>query len=147
MTFRVVGVGCIRTTRGRITNATERPRSPKRLTRVGRTPDLATGSCLGLMSLRCAYSAERLDAACRLALDIGIRRYKSVKSIVATGHDLAAARATRSSSCSSNARGRKASSAQRRCVRLRGQVKLHLDAAVEDLGLRQPLPKPAAARS
>ena len=42
-------------------------------------------SCLGLKGLRPAYGAERLEAACRRALDIGTLSYGSVKSILATG--------------------------------------------------------------
>ena len=36
-----------------------------------------------------AYSAERVDAACRRALDLGALSYGSVKSILATGIDQA----------------------------------------------------------
>ena len=41
------------------------------------------------MKLLRAYSAERLEAACRRALDIGTLSYGSVKSILATGLDQA----------------------------------------------------------
>ena len=50
-------------------------------------PEQGYRSCLGLMNLLRAYSAERLEAACRHALDIGTLSYSSVKSILATGRD------------------------------------------------------------
>ena len=50
-------------------------------------PEQGYRSCLGLMKLLRAYSAERLEAACRRALDIGTLSYGSVKSILATGLD------------------------------------------------------------
>ena len=52
-------------------------------------PEQGYRSCLGLIKLLRAYSAERLDAACRHALDIGTLSYGSVKSILATGLDQA----------------------------------------------------------
>ena len=52
-------------------------------------PEQGYRCCLGLMKLLRAYSAERLDAACRRALDIGTLSYGSVKSILATGLDQA----------------------------------------------------------
>ena len=52
-------------------------------------PEQGYRSCLGLMKLLRAYSAERLEAACRRALDIGTLSYGSVKSILATGLDQA----------------------------------------------------------
>ncbi len=54
-------------------------------------PEQGYRSCLGLMSLLRAYSAERLEAACRHALEIGTLSYRSVKSILATGRDQTAA--------------------------------------------------------
>ena len=54
-------------------------------------PEQGYRSCLGLMRLLRAYSRERLEAACRHALDIGTLSYGSVKSILATGRDLTAA--------------------------------------------------------
>ena len=53
-------------------------------------PEQGYRSCLGLKALLRAYGAERLDAACRRALDIGTLSYKSVKSILSTGLDQAA---------------------------------------------------------
>ena len=52
-------------------------------------PEQGYRSCLGLKALLRAYGAERLEAACRRALDIGTLSYKSVKSILATGLDQA----------------------------------------------------------
>ena len=52
-------------------------------------PEQGYRSCLGLMKLLRAYSAERLEAACGRALDIGTLSYRSVKSILATGLDQA----------------------------------------------------------
>ena len=63
----------------------------ERLIESRRHPEQGYRSCLGILALRRAYPAERLDAACRVALDIGTLNYRSVKSILATGRDLAAA--------------------------------------------------------
>ncbi len=52
-------------------------------------PEQGYRSCLGLMKLLRAYSAERLEAACRRALDIGTLSCRSVKSILTTGLDQA----------------------------------------------------------
>ena len=52
-------------------------------------PEQGYRSCLGLKALLRAYGAERLEAACRRALDIGTLSYKSVKSILSTGLDQA----------------------------------------------------------
>ena len=54
-------------------------------------PEQGYRSCLGLMRLLRAYSAERLEAACHHALEIGTVSYRSVKSILATGRDQTAA--------------------------------------------------------
>ncbi len=50
-------------------------------------PEQGYRSCLGLMRLARAYPAERMEAACRRALDIGALGYGSVKSILASGLD------------------------------------------------------------
>ena len=50
-------------------------------------PEQGYRSCLGLMRLARTYPAERLEAACRRALDIGALGYGSVKSILSTGLD------------------------------------------------------------
>ncbi len=44
-------------------------------------------SAMGLMRLAKAYTPQRLEAACDLALDGGATSYKSVKSILSTGLD------------------------------------------------------------
>ena len=54
-------------------------------------PEQGYRSCLGLKALLRGYGARRLEAACRHALDIGAPSYKSVKSILSTGRDQAAA--------------------------------------------------------
>ena len=54
-------------------------------------PEQGYRSCLGLMRLLRAHSAERLEAACRHALDIGTLSYRSVNSILTTGRDQTAA--------------------------------------------------------
>jgi transposase len=41
--------------------------------------------CLGIMRLGQQYGDERLEAACRRALEIGAKRYKSVRSILEKG--------------------------------------------------------------
>ena len=46
-------------------------------------PEQGYRSCLGLMRLARAYPAERVEAACRRALDIGAHSYKSVKTTLA----------------------------------------------------------------
>ena len=52
-------------------------------------PEQGYRSCLGLKRALRAYSAERLEAACRRALDIGTLSYGSVNSILTTGLDQA----------------------------------------------------------
>ena len=52
-------------------------------------PEQGYRSCLGLMRLARAYPAERMEAACRRALDIGAHSYKSVKTILTAGLDQA----------------------------------------------------------
>ncbi len=59
-------------------------------------PEQGYRSCLGLMRLARAYPAERMEAACRRALDNGMLSYKSVKSILSTGLDQANAGEQRS---------------------------------------------------
>ena len=54
-------------------------------------PEQGYRSCLGLMRLLPAYSAERLESACHHALEIGTLNYRSVKSILTTGRDQTAA--------------------------------------------------------
>ena len=52
-------------------------------------PEQGYRSCLGLVRLARAYPAERMEAACRRALDIGAHSYKSVKTILSAGLDQA----------------------------------------------------------
>ena len=52
-------------------------------------PEQGYRSCLGLRALLRTYGAERLEAACHRALDIGTLSYGFVKSILATGLDRA----------------------------------------------------------
>ena len=59
-------------------------------------PEQGYRSCLGLMRLARAYPAERLEAACRRALDIGAVSYKSVNTILVAGLDQADESAQRS---------------------------------------------------
>jgi transposase len=50
-------------------------------------PELGYRSCLGILRLSGRYPAPRMEAACRRALDIGARSYRSVESILAHGLD------------------------------------------------------------
>lgn len=50
-------------------------------------PQQGFRSCLGLMRLAKAHGDERLEAACRRALDIGAASYRSVESILKNGLD------------------------------------------------------------
>jgi transposase len=50
-------------------------------------PELSYRSCLGLLNLARRYSPERLEAACRRALAIGVFRQSSVRSILERGLD------------------------------------------------------------
>ena len=63
----------------------------KRLLESRLHPAQGYRSCLGFMSLLGAYSAERLEAACRHALEIGTLSCRSVNSILLTGRDQTAA--------------------------------------------------------
>jgi transposase len=46
-------------------------------------PELGYRSCLGIMRLSSRYPPARVEAACRRALVIGARSYRSVESILA----------------------------------------------------------------
>ena len=59
----------------------------KKLLETRPHPEQGYRSCLGLMRLARSYPAERMEAACGRALDIGTLSYKSVKSILSTGLD------------------------------------------------------------
>src|SRR5262249_8016316 len=50
-------------------------------------PELSYRSCLGLLNRAKRYSHERLEAACRRALAIGVFRQSSVRSILERGLD------------------------------------------------------------
>ena len=50
-------------------------------------PEQGYRSCLGILRLEKTYGAERLEAACRRALLLETRRYKSVESILKHGLD------------------------------------------------------------
>jgi transposase len=50
-------------------------------------PELAYRSCLGIMRLSRRYPQPRMEAACRRALVIGARSYRSVESILSHGLD------------------------------------------------------------
>jgi transposase len=54
-------------------------------------PQQAFRSALGVIRLADRYSAPRLDAACRYAIDLEAVRYKTIKHILAAGLDQAAA--------------------------------------------------------
>ena len=51
-------------------------------------PEQGYRSCMGIIRLEKKYSKERLENACRRALDIGGISYKSIKSILDKGLDL-----------------------------------------------------------
>ena len=50
-------------------------------------PELGYRSCLGILRLAQRYPTDRVEAACRRALLIGARSYRSVDSILAHGLD------------------------------------------------------------
>jgi len=50
-------------------------------------PQQAYRSCLGILRLGKAYGEQRLEAACRRALTLGSRSYKSIESILRHGLD------------------------------------------------------------
>lgn len=52
-----------------------------------RHPEQGFRSCLGILRLEKSYGAERLEAACRRALLLEMRNYKSVESILKHGLD------------------------------------------------------------
>jgi len=52
-----------------------------------RHPQQGYRSCIGILKLTNAYGEERLEAACRRALSIGAKSYKSVVSILKSGLD------------------------------------------------------------
>jgi transposase len=50
-------------------------------------PEQGFRACVGIMRLVKSYGAERLEAACGRALEIGARSYSSVNSILKTNRD------------------------------------------------------------
>ena len=52
-------------------------------------PEQGFRSCMGLVSLTRKYPAERLEAACRRALEIGSPSYRTVKALLTSGLDQA----------------------------------------------------------
>lgn len=54
-----------------------------------RHPEHGYRSCLGLLSLGKRYGAQRLEAACAIALGLGAIQYRHVRDILATGRDRA----------------------------------------------------------
>jgi transposase len=59
-------------------------------------PEQGYRSCLGILRLSKHYGKERLDAACRRALEINALSYKSIKSILENGLDRQRVRPRRS---------------------------------------------------
>lgn len=53
-----------------------------------RHPEHGYRSCLGLLSLTKRYGAQRVEAACTLALELGAMRYGHVRVILSSGRDL-----------------------------------------------------------
>lgn len=53
-----------------------------------RHPEHGYRSCLGLLSLAKRYGAQRVEAACTLALALGAGHYRHVRDILANGSDL-----------------------------------------------------------
>ena len=50
-------------------------------------PEQGFRACVGILRLAKSYGAERLEAACTRALEIGARSYTSVSSILKTNRD------------------------------------------------------------
>lgn len=57
-------------------------------------PEQGFRSCMGLVSLARKYPSERLESACRRALEIGSPSYRTVKSLLSSGLDQTSALAT-----------------------------------------------------
>jgi transposase len=51
-------------------------------------PEQGFRACIGILRLAKGYGAERLEAACARALEIGARSYTSVSSILKTNRDV-----------------------------------------------------------
>jgi transposase len=53
-----------------------------------RHPEHGYRSCLGLLSLAKRYGPKRVEAACTLALELGVGQYRHVRDILVNGRDL-----------------------------------------------------------
>ncbi|AOJ17108.1 IS21 family transposase [Burkholderia vietnamiensis] len=62
-----------------------------RLLQEQRHPEHGYRACLGLLSLSRRYGRDRLEAACALALELGVHRYRHVRDILVNNRDRAAA--------------------------------------------------------
>ncbi|CAD6563473.1 IS21 family transposase ISPpu7 [Paraburkholderia sabiae] len=62
-----------------------------RLLQEQRHPEHGYRACLGLLSLSRRYGRDRLEAACALALELGVHRYRHVRDILINNRDRAAA--------------------------------------------------------
>jgi transposase len=60
-----------------------------RLLELHTHPEHGYRSCLGLLSLSKRYGKPRLEAACGLALQIGVCQYRHVRDILANSRDKA----------------------------------------------------------
>ncbi len=101
-------------------------------------PEQGYRSCLGLMRLARAYPAERMEAACRRALDIGAHSYNSGMA-QAFEEQLAMpdiGELAFDDRLSLLLEREKTEREQRRYLRLKGLAKLHLDATIEDLNFK-----------
>ncbi len=68
-------------------------------------PELGFRSCFGILKLEKHYSKERLDNACRRALEVGCVSYRSIKSILEKGLDAQKVEAETASIDHENIRG------------------------------------------
>ncbi len=64
--------------------------------RSRRHPEQGFRSCVGILRLAKTFGADRLEAACGRALEIGAHSWSSVRSILQNGLDRAARRPTSS---------------------------------------------------
>lgn len=62
-----------------------------RLLEEQRHPEHGYRACLGLLSLSRRYGRDRLEAACALALELGVHRYRHVREILLNNRDRAVA--------------------------------------------------------
>ena len=52
-------------------------------------PEFGFRSCYGVLRLAGGHEPDRFDAACRYAMELGIRTYRGLDNILRTGADLA----------------------------------------------------------